>query len=173
MAEDGKNATPTAEPKKTRAKGVNKVETVIKSPKDVNAYLTAFRAKVGGDAGDDGKPGRNYNDVGFTSLGFEGISDQGKINMIACLMDSIQDSGNLSLACQIANDSGRRKIEAANIEMYTKMAKTHQFTNLDKFAQGQTNGKTGKHFKTFNEMIEFAVQNSLAAPEPEPVGASE
>lgn len=173
MADDGKTATPTAETKKTRAKGVNKVETVIKTAKDVNPYLSAFRAKVGGENGDDGKPGRNYNDVGFTSLGFDTISDQGKINMIACLMDSIQDSDNLALACQIANDSGRRKIEAANIEMYTKMAKNHQFTNLDKFAQTCENGKTGKHFKSFNEMIEFAVQNSLAAPKPEPVGAAE
>jgi hypothetical protein len=172
MAENGTPSTTAAEPKKTRAKGVNKVGVEINAPKDVNPYLTAFRAKVGGENGDDGKPGRNYNDLGFTSLGFEGISDAGKINMIACLLDSMEHTSSLALACQIANDSGRRKIEADYIADYTDMAKRHQFTNLDKFAQAQTNGKTGKHFKSFNEMIEFAVEGAMnAAPAAEPVGA--
>jgi hypothetical protein len=58
MAENGTPSTTAAEPKKTRAKGVNKVGVEINAPKDVNPYLTAFRAKVGGENGDDGKPGR-------------------------------------------------------------------------------------------------------------------
>ena len=102
MAENStpETSTPAETPKKKRGPGsaLNKIEQTIKTAKDANAYLTAFRSTVGAEGV---KPSRLFNDNGFTSLGFEEISDKGKLNMIACLADSIQSPEVLAVANQV------------------------------------------------------------------------
>ena len=172
MSDENKQAAGSdGEAKKTRRTGINKVDVKIETAEDAGAFLTAFRTKVVSESA----PTKTYNHGGFASLAYEDIEADGLLKMIICASDALakKDQEIHTLASQIVANTSRRQVRSRIIADYKQMAARMKMgSDLDGFAKKQTNGKTNKHFKDFDEMIDLAVEGELSGEVAEAVEAA-
>lgn len=153
------NKKTQAADKKTRRSGINRVDTVIRTPADAGKFVTDIRSKLKGED----TATNTYNNHGFTNLSIDEIEVQGVVNMITLAADSLarRNPEALQLVSQIVADTSRRLTRQRLSDDYSAVAKRLGI-DTDTFARQQKHAKTGKAFTNFNELLDHSVNAEMA-----------